>query len=106
MGRSTVCSEQTEPARQPPSRCCVGCSLRPRGTSSWGERGVRTGAVRQRVGYMSQKFSLYDDMSIKDNLDFFAGVYGVPDREREEKTQWVLAFSGLEGKQDQITGSL
>ena len=71
-----------------------------------GERGVRSGVVRQRVGYMSQKFSLYDDLSIKDNLDFFAGVYGVPDHERTEKIRWVLAFSGLEGKQDQITGSL
>jgi ABC-2 type transport system ATP-binding protein len=71
-----------------------------------GESGVRSGDVRQRVGYMSQKFSLYDDLSIKENLDFFAGVYGVPDHEREEKIRWVLSFSGLEGKQDQITGSL
>lgn len=66
----------------------------------------RSANVRQRVGYMSQKFSLYDDLSIKDNLDFFAGVYGVPESERREKGQWVLSFSGLEGKQDQITGSL
>ncbi len=55
---------------------------------------------------MSQKFSLYDDMTILENLKFFAGVYGVPDRERDEKIEWVLSFSGLEGKQDQITGSL
>jgi ABC-2 type transport system ATP-binding protein len=71
-----------------------------------GERQVRSSEVRQRIGYMSQKFSLYDDLSIRDNLDFFAGVYGVPEREREEKRRWVLSFSGLEGKQDQITGSL
>ena len=73
-----------------------------------GERGARARSddFRQRLGYMSQKFSLYDDLSIRDNLDFFAGVYGVPQREREEKRQWVLSFSGLEGKQDQITGSL
>jgi ABC-2 type transport system ATP-binding protein len=63
-------------------------------------------AVRQRIGYMSQKFSLYDDLTIQENLNFFAGVYGVPRQEREEKIKWVLSFSGLEGKQDQITGSL
>jgi ABC-2 type transport system ATP-binding protein len=72
-----------------------------------GERGsLRSPAVRQRIGYMSQKFSLYNDLSIRENLDFFAGVYGVPRDEREEKREWVLSFSGLEGKQDQITGSL
>ncbi len=71
-----------------------------------GESDMRTGAARQRVGYMSQKFSLYDDLSIKENLNFFAGVYGVPKQERNEKIRWVLSFSGLEGKQDQVTGSL
>jgi drug efflux transport system ATP-binding protein len=71
-----------------------------------GERSLRSGGVRQQVGYMSQKFSLYNDLSIEENLDFFAGVYGVPDEEREEKKRWVLSFSGLEGKEGQITGSL
>ena len=72
-----------------------------------GESGsLRSTALRQRIGYMSQKFSLYDDMSIEENLDFFAGVYGVPVEEREEKKRWVLSFAGLEGKEKQITGSL
>ena len=72
-----------------------------------GESGsLRSSFVRQRIGYMSQKFSLYDDLTIEENLDFFAGVYQVPREEREEKKNWVLEISGLEGKGDLITGSL
>ena len=67
---------------------------------------LRSAFVRERVGYMSQKFSLYDDLTIDENLDFFAGVYQVPLAERAEKKQWVLAFSGLKGRAKQITGSL
>jgi ABC-2 type transport system ATP-binding protein len=78
------------------------------GTMELGGTGgnLRTEAVRKRIGYMSQKFSLYEDLTIRENLDFFSGVYGVPNQDREEKIRWVLSFSGLEGKQDQITGSL
>jgi ABC-2 type transport system ATP-binding protein len=72
-----------------------------------GESGsLRSSFVRQRIGYMSQKFSLYDDLTIEENLNFFAGVYRVPREEREEKKQWVLEISGLEGKGDLVTGSL
>jgi ABC-2 type transport system ATP-binding protein len=72
-----------------------------------GERGaLRSEAVRQQVGYMSQKFSLYDDLTIEENLDFFAGVYQVPPDRRAERKRWVLAFAGLEGRGGQLTGSL
>jgi ABC-2 type transport system ATP-binding protein len=67
---------------------------------------IRSEEVRERVGYMSQKFSLYDDLSIDENLDFFAGVYGVPESEIADKKKWVLEFSGLAGKEQQLTGSL
>src|SRR5260370_13617996 len=72
-----------------------------------GERGgLRSSDLRERIGYMSQKFSLYDDLAIGENLDFFAGVYGIPPEEREGKKRWVMEFSGLAGKQHLITGRL
>src|SRR5262245_29295893 len=69
-------------------------------------KAIRTSSVRQCVGYMSQKFSLYDDLPIDENLEFFAGVYGVPPEERDAKIRWVLKFAGLEGKEHQLVGSL
>jgi ABC-2 type transport system ATP-binding protein len=72
-----------------------------------GEHGeFRSVPIRRQIGYMSQKFSLYDDLTIQENLEFFAGVYGVPESEHEEKIRWVLEFSGLEGQQNRVTGSL
>jgi len=72
-----------------------------------GERGdLRSERVRQQVGYMSQKFSLYDDLTIDENLDFFAGVYGVPAEQRAARQRWVLEFAGLRGQGGQLTGSL
>jgi ABC-2 type transport system ATP-binding protein len=72
-----------------------------------GEAGkLRSEHVRQQVGYMSQKFSLYDDLTINENLDFFAGVYRVPPELRAARKRWVLEFAGLEGRGGQLTGSL
>jgi ABC-2 type transport system ATP-binding protein len=72
-----------------------------------GEQGaLRSEGVRQQVGYMSQRFSLYDDLTIEENLDFFAGVYQVPPARRAERKRWVLEFAGLAGRGGQLTGSL
>ncbi|MEH2133793.1 MAG: ATP-binding cassette domain-containing protein [Nostoc sp.] len=67
---------------------------------------LRSSAVRQRIGYMSQKFTLYDDLTIIQNLEFYCGVYGVPSRLRRPKIDWVLATCGLVGRENMLTGQL
>jgi ABC-2 type transport system ATP-binding protein len=67
---------------------------------------LRSESVRRQIGYMSQKFSLYDDLTIDENLDFFAGVYGVATEQRVLRQRWVLEFAGLAGQGGQLTGSL
>jgi ABC-2 type transport system ATP-binding protein len=62
--------------------------------------------VKRRIGYMTQRFSLYDDLTVLENLRFFGGVYGLEGKEAEERSAWAVAMSGLEGKVDLLTGSL
>src|SRR5262249_28991222 len=66
----------------------------------------RSADVRRRVGYMSQRFSLYDDLTVDENLEFFAGVYGVPVEQRAEMRRWVLDVPGLTGRGEVLTGAL
>jgi ABC-2 type transport system ATP-binding protein len=67
---------------------------------------LRTAAVRSRIGYMSQKFTLYDDLTIGENLDFYGRLYGVPDSVRKARRQWVLEASELAGQERLLTGLL
>jgi ABC-2 type transport system ATP-binding protein len=62
--------------------------------------------VRQRIGYMSQKFSLYNDLRIIENIRFFAGMYQVPDSVLKERVSWVLDMAGLSGRRSTLTGTL
>jgi ABC-2 type transport system ATP-binding protein len=71
-----------------------------------GHRDARSPETRRAIGYMSQGFSLYADLPIEENLEFFASVYGLPPAERAEKINWVLEFAGLEERRRQITGTL
>jgi ABC-2 type transport system ATP-binding protein len=69
-------------------------------------KGLRDAAVRSRIGYMSQKFALYDDLTIGENLDFYARLYGVDESVREERKKWVLEAAELKGEEGMITRSL
>jgi ABC-2 type transport system ATP-binding protein len=62
--------------------------------------------IRRHIGYMSQKFSLYDDLTVAQNIDFFSGIYGVPKARRLERKQYVLRMADLEQRSDTITGQL
>ena len=63
-------------------------------------------AVREHIGYMSQKFSLYGDLTVRENLRFFAGLYRVPRREIEARMQVAVAMAGLEGREDALVRTL
>ncbi|WP_094554223.1 ATP-binding cassette domain-containing protein [Synechococcus sp. 1G10] len=60
----------------------------------------------RRIGYMSQKFTLYDDLSIRENLEFYAGVYGIPGPLRQPRIDWVIASCGLQGQEQLLTAKL
>ena len=63
-------------------------------------------AVRQKIGYMSQKFSLYNDLRVMENIRFFAGMYSVPASVLPERIEWVLEMAGLKGRESALTGTL
>lgn len=62
--------------------------------------------VRRNIGYMSQKFSLYDDLTVEQNIDFFAGMYGVPKAIRPERKRHVLEMANLTERHDALTATL
>jgi ABC-2 type transport system ATP-binding protein len=67
---------------------------------------LRSAKLRQRIGYMSQKFTLYDDLTVVQNLEFYCGVYGVPQSIRKQKIDWVLETCGLTDQENMLTGKL
>ena len=62
--------------------------------------------VKRRIGYMTQRFSLYDDLTVRENLVFFGGIYGLSGAEAEERRRWAIEMADLTGKEDLLTGSL
>jgi len=51
--------------------------------------------IKQNIGYMSQRFSLYDDLTVEENINFFSGIYSVPDNRKQARKEWVLNMAGL-----------
>ncbi|MBF0566833.1 MAG: ABC transporter ATP-binding protein [Nitrospirae bacterium] len=62
--------------------------------------------IKKNIGYMSQKFSLYDDLTVEENVSFFSGIYGVRGVMRQERRKWVIEMSGLGGMEKALTKTL
>ena len=62
--------------------------------------------IRKSIGYMSQKFSLYDDLTVEENIDFFTGIYGVPRAQREARKHHVLEMANLAERRRALTRTL
>jgi len=63
-------------------------------------------SVRQNIGYMSQKFSLYNDLTVMENLRLFAGLYSVPSAQLKSRIEWALSMANLKGRENLITATL
>jgi ABC-2 type transport system ATP-binding protein len=63
-------------------------------------------AIKRQIGYMSQLFSLYGDLTVEENIAFFSGLNGVAGRRRAERRDWVLEMAGLTGERRRLTGQL
>jgi ABC-2 type transport system ATP-binding protein len=63
-------------------------------------------AIKANIGYMSQRFALYEDLTVRENLDFYAGIYRVPRARRSTRVNELIAMAGLIGRERQLAGQL
>jgi ABC-2 type transport system ATP-binding protein len=66
----------------------------------------QTEQIKQNIGYMSQKFSLYEDLTVLENIRFFGGIYGLGDKELREKSELLINQLGLQNETKKLVGSL
>lgn len=62
--------------------------------------------IKKTIGYMSQKFSLYEDLTVEENINFFSGIYRVPREKKQERKEWVLEMAGIADKRGALTRTL
>lgn len=67
---------------------------------------TQTEQVKLNIGYMSQRFSLYDDLTVEQNIRFYGGIYGLRGRRLEEREEWVLRMADLKGRETSLTRTL
>lgn len=62
--------------------------------------------IKKTIGYMSQRFSLYDDLTVEENIDFFSGIYGVPVEKKRDRKEWALEMAELGQRRTDLTRTL
>jgi ABC-2 type transport system ATP-binding protein len=78
------------------------------GSASVGGNGVDSHPeeIKKIIGYMSQKFTLYKDLTVEENIDFFSGIHSLHSRLKAERKKWVLQMAGLKGREKTLTRDL
>jgi len=62
--------------------------------------------IKKNIGYMSQRFSLYEDLTVEENIDFFSGIYKIPAGKKRARKEWVIDMAGLGERRDSMTATL
>jgi len=65
-----------------------------------------TEKIKQHIGYMSQKFSLYEDLTVEENIDFYSGIYRIPSHKKTERKKWAINMAGLDNHRKSRTSTL
>jgi ABC-2 type transport system ATP-binding protein len=86
------------------------CGIMPPSSGTAAVRGIdvvkNPEGVKEQLGYMSQKFSLYEDLTVTQNINFYGGVYRLPRKQLTERHGWVVELAGLSGKENMLAGNL